>query len=145
MHEIFKQNVDEFLDSVRDRVRQLVGSPSLQERQTAGYRYWWLADNDEDKDAYPQLWFETRSAEIVNPGKLNLTAVAPSASSDQLRRVPGVAKQPALRDYCKPGGGGKWSLFTVLISYGEESPIEIVAKPLADILVAMREAYQGLR
>jgi hypothetical protein len=51
----FKENVGEFLDAVRDRVSEIV-SGSLKEKNTASYRYGWLAGDYSDKDKNPQLW-----------------------------------------------------------------------------------------
>jgi hypothetical protein len=141
MYKAFEQNVDGFLDAIRDQIGQLIAPAHLQERQTPGYRYWGIAKDDMDKDAYPQLWLSTREAKIVLPGELRMTAVAPRAEAQELRRLADVATQHNLSSYCKSAGGGRWSLFYVLVSYPQQDPATHAAKPIADVLLALHNAY----
>lgn len=141
MYKAFERDVDGFLDTLRDEVARLLAPALLQERQTPGYRYLWVAQEDQDKDSHPQLWFSTRDPKIVIPGELRMTAVAPQAEGEVLRRLAAVATDHPHRSYCKPAAGGKWSLFTVVVPYPPQDSVSQAAKPIADILIGLHNVY----
>ena len=140
MYEAFRQSVEDFLDGLGDEIRRLVAPAKLQGRQGDGSRYWWLADDDQDKDAYPQVWLDTRPATIVVPGELQLTAIAPRATPEQLRSLKSVRIQPQIVNYSKPASGGPWSLFSLTVPCREEEPLENVARPIVEVLLALHIA-----
>lgn len=140
MYESFQQNINEFLDSLRDEIRHLVAPENFQEKITTGYRYWWLADNNLDKDSYPQLWLGSTDPSIVFPGNLVLWAISPKDSGENLKRLVEIANKSELKRYCEHAKGGPWSLFTVNVQYTEEDPVEKAAKPIADVLLELDKA-----
>lgn len=139
MRKEFDQNVDAFLDALHGQLKVQLGE-RLQQRITQDRsRYWWLAEASENKDAHVQLWIVCDAPEIVQPGKLKLTAVAPFASKDQstLSRFARIAKEAPLSSYCRPASGGPWSLFTVELSYQSSDPVDGLARPIADVLIRL--------
>jgi len=140
MYKAFRQSVEDFLDGLQEEIRRLMAPAKLQERKGDRSRYWWLADNDQDKDAYPQVWLDTRPATIVDPGELQLTAVAPRATPEQLPSLTSVRILPQIANYSKPASGGPWSLFTLTVPCREGEPLENVAKPIVEVLLALHIA-----
>jgi hypothetical protein len=140
MEKAFHESVNQFLDFSRDQIRQQVQPAKLQESRSDAARNWWLADNDEDMDAYPRGYVDPRSPRIVDPGELSLFVFAPRASEEQRRRFANIANQSRFRSFCKRGSGGPYFLFTAVIKYPEqENPADRVASIIADILVALNE------
>lgn len=145
IYEEYRKDVDNFLNFIRDKIASLVQPKSIQEKQTPGYRYWWIAPNDKNKDSYPQLWFDTRSTEIVKPGILRLTACAPNAAGDFQQQLTHVTEDPSISNYCKPARGGTWSLFEVIVNYKDKNYETNAAKPIATILLEMYEVYNKFK
>lgn len=135
----FQREVDSFLSSVHQEIQSTTGDNS-REKITPGYRYWWIGGQDRDK--HPQLWVSSSAPEIVHPGKIEFTAVAPSASADQLRALGAVARNPEFSPLCRAGKGGPWSLFTASVSYEDEHPVQRVSRIAAKLLLALNDAYE---
>jgi len=135
MEKAFRESVDAFLNSLRDEIGQQVRPATLQEKQTEGYRYWWLAQDNADKDAHPQLWLKADEARIVSPGELISWAVAPRASDSQL---PEFTKLATTWNFCRPASGGRWSLFTVVLQYPQEDPVGHTASAIASVLKGLQ-------
>ena len=75
----FQRDVDAFLDAIYQQIQSATSGRSRQ-KTTTTCRYWWIGGPD--KDRYPQLWLINRYApEIVDPGELELTAIAPTAGT----------------------------------------------------------------
>lgn len=136
----FERDVNAFLDAVREEI-SLAVSGRLSEKVTKGYRYWWVGE-EKDKDLYPQFWLESGSTETVYPGAVKLTAIAPAASQDQLRAFAQVATRPEFTAICRPGLGGPWSLFTAVIKYEDEHPVQRVSSITARLLSALNDLYE---
>lgn len=117
----------------------------MQEAPTRDARSWWLANDKQPKEKHPYLWIDSRSPKIVIPGELKLSAGAPSASLEQRGKLAAIAKQPEFTHYCKPGAGGPYSLFTIILPYKEEEPVDYSAKIIADILLALHEVENSMK
>jgi hypothetical protein len=138
----FERDINVFLDAVREELSEST-SGKLAEKITKGYRYWWIGkEDDKDKDKRPQLWLEAAKAETVYPGEVKLTAIAPAASPDQLQALAAVAKRPEFSDTCQPASGGPYSLFTVIVKYGTDDPVQRVANVTARLLLTLNDVYE---
>ena len=141
----FQKSVDVFLDALYERIGAIVAPSQLQQKlvDSTRNRYWWLAEDDRDRDAYPQLWLDGRLPTIVVPGELRFTAIAPRATGEQLRRLADLATQPALARFCAKATGRAWSLFTVVVQYPDTDPVESAAEPIATVLMTLRDAVSA--
>lgn len=137
----FEQDIDAFLDCVRDEIRLAIPE-GFCEKVTPTYRYWWIGE-EKHRDRFPQFWLEKTRPEIVIPGQLKLTAIAPEASSEQVQRLIAIAEKPEFNAVCKKAFGGKWSLFTAIIKYGDEEPVQCVSQITASLLTDLNRAYES--
>jgi hypothetical protein len=138
------KGIASFLDAVRSALHSMVAPETLREKQTGAYRYWWLADEADDMENHPLLWFEARRPAIVHPGHLAMTACAPRASAAERARYVALSKGPPLAQYCKSGKGGTWSLFTFTVTYTDGDPVEQVAEPISQLLRSLRHTERAL-
>jgi len=137
----FERDVNAFLDVVREEISSRTDA-ALREKVTKGFRYWWIGD-DKNKDKYPQLWLESYKAQIVSPGTLKLTAIAPMAREEDLGAFREVSMRPGISASCGKLGGGRYSLFTVTIPYGSlDNPVQRVAEVVSPILLALHEVHE---
>jgi hypothetical protein len=132
----FDRDVNGFLDAVREEVNSST-SGRLKEKITPVYRYWWLGEDD-TKDKYPQFWLESGKPDLVDPGELKLNAIAPQASSEQIAACREVGQRPEFKQMYKKGG----QLFSLIVRYGHEEPIQLVAGVVASVLTALEEQYR---
>jgi len=140
MKKKFYDEVSEFLDQLRQEVENTLSQTVQFKITQGGYRYWWLGDENSDKDGLNHLWVQTSSPEIVHPGLITLTVIAPQAGKDRayLDRVVTVAKRPEFKSKCTiPPKYGAWNAFMYAVECPSGVDIADVARPIADMLVAL--------
>lgn len=137
MKSAFDRSVGEFLDALGHEIERLLNGRQLQSKTTSSYHYWWLGNEGVDRDVYPQLWIDTRVADIVFPGKLRVTATAPRATEEGLKLLSQAPRDTRIANFCSPGKGGPWSLFEAQITYEQDNAVQTAAQKLADMLVVL--------
>ncbi len=131
--------IAQFLSDVASAVQDRVGTEVETKTTKAGYWYCWLPRTGATADDCFQVWCSSEDPEIVL-GRLELGTGAPSAEEVVLKRLASVTSLPHLQDFCTPGAGGSWSLFTVTIQFGQDNPVEAVAERLAKLFLAAEKA-----
>lgn len=137
----FQREVDVFLDRVYEKIQSATAGRAVQEKSPTN-RYWLIGGPQ--KDSCSQLMVSVSGASasrIVEPGEVEFLATAPTASPDELRALASVASSPSFSTFCKAGKGGRWSLFTGIIKFAGEDPVELVSSIAASLLLALNDAY----
>ena len=96
---------------------------------------------DKQKDEKPQLYMYEETPEIISQGILELTAICPKASENELVSLQAVSKHPDFQSYCSAGKKpGTWSIFTARITYSGDDMVSEAAGKIAKLLIALSKA-----
>ena len=140
MYEKMISDIRGFLEALRKAVQERLNGEVKTKTTKAESWYCWLEIPGVPADASFQVWCKLSDADIVL-GRLALVAGAPQAPPHVLKRLATVALTPEVRDFCTPGSGGAWSLFTATIEYGLDEPVTHAADKLEKLFVAARKAH----
>lgn len=140
MYDRMTSEIRGFLEALRNAVQERLDAEVKTKITKAEWWYCWLEIPGVPADATFQLCCKLNEAQIVL-GRLALQAGAPQALPDVLERLAAVAHMPDVRDFCTPGSGGAWSLFTAAIEYGRDAPVTQAADKLEKLFVAARKAH----
>lgn len=139
MKDAFEADVRHFLDGVYDEL--LARNPRTQEKQTTGYRYWWLAESGLDKDACPQLWMSTDDEQLVARRLLTLKLGA----YGELRKLESsfshIANREEFQAYCSSETN---SPLTLTIDVTDTQPITAIANSISRVLEALESIHIGI-
>ncbi len=147
MERLFRADINRFAEALYDAVAELVGPDRLHENEGATSSMWWLADDDSHRDQHPQLWVaDWYRPEVVAPGRLTFTAIAPGADDAARQVYTSLADQKDLAGFCTRGKGGTWSLFTAQIAWSDATDgIGKAAEQIATVLQALADTEARLR
>jgi hypothetical protein len=138
-----RQEVDTFLDTVRDKIRSAVGDKAREQKAAnTGYRYWWIGGPHYESHAC--LWLVSERHEVVPPGKVTFQACAPRGSGRQWADLRELANRPEFKEVCEADKGklGSYSLFIATVKYGTRNPAQRVAEITVKLLRAMSDTYE---
>ncbi len=142
MHEKMISETGAFLEAVRSALQERLDAEVRTKITKAAWWYCWVVIPGLPPDASFQVWCKINEPEIVL-GRLELGAGAPLAPPKMLERLAPIALRPGLRDFCTPGNGGAWSLFTATIAYGREQPVTDASEQLERLFRAAWIAHFG--
>lgn len=137
MYEECRKGIATFLDAIHDELTAM--EPNIREQKTPGYRYWWIADpEDQDskdpKNNHVPVWVGDEETEIISQGVLNLRVGAPSATPPERERIIRAALSGECSKVCSRWNGGSWSLFRALVKYSSDDPARSAAESILLIL-----------
>ena len=139
MRNKFVEDVSDFLDALRDRMRSHAkeGFAVEEERERKAKNCVWFGSDAEinNDDDVLYVWFplNKNNAKIVTPGILELEVSANGAIEDFESQIPDFVSGIKLADNCKSKDG------KVIVTYGMGDPVEAAWEPILNLLTILNE------
>ena len=139
MREAYQTDVGAFLDTLNERIAELVQPRTLQQRTMGRVYYnWWLGKDTHDDDEHPCLWIDPTLPRIVVPGILHVTVDISGKMAAYGEQFSAVQSQLQLPSSCSIEKGEQDGIFTVIMRYEtEDDPVTFIAGQIASLLIAL--------
>lgn len=148
VHQAFLGDVGDFLDDLVPHIKKHVKTKTLRFQEYRAtqnpIRSWYIGDPDKHRDFYPQLQFRTDDVEIVSPGRLRFTAVAPRASDAQLEALAKIAAKSKWSNFCQPSTGKNWNLFLFEVEMKAGTDLREIGRLVYDMITDLRTTQLAL-
>ena len=144
IEEQYKKDVKAFLDAIRQRIADTISPLQIQEKVTSNiYRYWWIAKNEQNRESYPQLYFNFTEVQIVNPGIITCFGYAPNVEPSLKTKLSDICNAKDFSEYCTPSKQA-WAFLEASINYETaDNKVNEAAKLFTKLLLEIEKIYAG--
>jgi len=146
MEEIYKQEINKYLDDIKMNIEALVKPSYLNEQKTKDEnRYWWISKESEKKledQKVVHYYVNPIYQEIITRGRFILEAHLNYENQEALNFLRHSIEKSEYNKLCKtPTGKKMYQITYVEIKHENEVDIEIIAQTVFEILNYLRENH----
>jgi len=146
MEEIYKQEINKYLDDTKTNIDNFVKPSYFNEQRTKDEnRYWWISKEPEIKledQRVVHYFVSPKYLEIITHGRLILEAHLNYENQEALNYLRHSIEKSEYKGLCKTPTGKKLYQITIIeIEHEDEVDIEKIAKIVCSVLIFIQEKH----